>query len=139
MRKASSFFIAFFYYEWRYKIQSHSKTLVCSIMTIREINAFHMEEISTLWRTKRIAAFFRPCFNMTSVLQVACSLDISTTLHFMAQKYATLGAMLLVVKFLTEMLLGGDKPMNLIEKSMLFVAGTAFLGWQYVPVESVRL
>ena len=76
---------------------------------------------------------------MTSVLQVACSLDISTTLHFMAQKYATLGCMLLVVKFLTEMLLGGDKPMNLIEKSMLFMAGTAFLGWQYVPVELVRL
>ena len=76
---------------------------------------------------------------MTAVLQVACSLDISTTLHFMAQKYATLGAMLLVVKFLTEMRWGGDKPMNIIEKSMLFVAGTAFLGWQYVPVESVRL
>ena len=76
---------------------------------------------------------------MTAVLQVACSLDISTTLHFMAQKYATLGGMLLVVKFLTEMRWGGDKPMNIIEKSMLFVAGTAFLGWQYVPVESVRL
>ena len=76
---------------------------------------------------------------MTAVLQVACSLDISTTLHFMAQKYATLGAMLLVVKFLTEMRWGGDKPMNLVEKSMLFMAGAAFLGWQYVPVESVRL
>ena len=69
---------------------------------------------------------------MTAVLQVACSLDISTTLHFMAQKYATVGAMLLVVKFLAEMLLGGDKPMNLVEKSMLFMAGAAFLGWQYV-------
>ena len=83
--------------------------------------------------------FFCPCFNMTAVLQVACSLDISAPLHFMAQKYATVGAMLLVVKFLAEMLLGGDKPMNLVEKSMLFMAGAAFLGWQYVPVESVRL
>ena len=27
---------------------------------MREINIFHMEEISTLWRTKRIAAFFSP-------------------------------------------------------------------------------
>jgi len=76
---------------------------------------------------------------MTAVLQVACSLDVFTTLHFMAQEYATVGAVLLVVKFLIEMLLGGDKPMNMIEKSMLLMAGTAFLGWQYVSAESVRL